>query len=56
MSMAEKKLILTLSSEPVNSPITFRAVRDFELEKNILQAELNERGGKLTIPQTARRK
>jgi NAD-dependent dihydropyrimidine dehydrogenase PreA subunit len=47
--MAEKKLVLTFSSEQVNSPLTFRLARDFEVDISILRAEVNERGGKLIL-------
>lgn len=47
--MAEKKLVLTFSSEQVNSPLTFRLARDFEVDISILRAEVTERGGKLIL-------
>ena len=47
--MAEKKLILTFSPEQVNTSITFRLARDFDVDVNILRAEVNERGGKLIL-------
>jgi ferredoxin len=47
--MAEKKLLLTFSSELVSSPITFRAARDFDLEISILRAEVDEEGGRLIV-------
>ncbi|MBI0582860.1 MAG: 4Fe-4S binding protein [Methanomassiliicoccus sp.] len=47
--MAEKKLILTFAPGQVNSPITSRMARDFDLDVSILRAEVNERGGKLII-------
>jgi L-aspartate semialdehyde sulfurtransferase ferredoxin len=49
MNMAERKLLLTFSSELVSSPITFRAARDFDLEISILRAEVNEEGGRLIV-------
>lgn len=47
--MDERKFILLFSPELVNSPITFRLVRDFRLDINILRAEVNEQGGKLIL-------
>jgi NAD-dependent dihydropyrimidine dehydrogenase PreA subunit len=47
--MAEKKLVLTFSSEQVNSPLTFRLARDYDVDISILRAEVTERGGKLIL-------
>lgn len=47
--MAERKFILLFSPELVNAPITFRLVRDFKLDINILRAEVTEQGGKLIL-------
>ncbi len=52
--MAETKLLLTFSPDLVNSPITFRMARDFDLDINILRAEVNEQGGKLIVTLTGR--
>jgi NAD-dependent dihydropyrimidine dehydrogenase PreA subunit len=49
VNMAEKKLVLTFSPDQVNSPITFRLARDFDIDISILRAEVNERGGKLIL-------
>jgi NAD-dependent dihydropyrimidine dehydrogenase PreA subunit len=50
--MAEKKLVLTFSPEQVNTSITFRMARDFDVDINILRAEVNERGGRLILSLT----
>lgn len=47
--MVEKKLILTFHPEQVNSPLTFRLARDFDVDVNVLRAEVNERGGRLIL-------
>lgn len=47
--MAERKFILLFSRELVNAPITFRLVRDYRLDVNILRAEINEQGGRLIL-------
>ncbi|MDW5563854.1 MAG: 4Fe-4S binding protein [Methanomassiliicoccus sp.] len=47
--MAEKKLILTFSPDQVDSPLTFRMAKDYDLDISILRAEVNERGGKLIL-------
>jgi L-aspartate semialdehyde sulfurtransferase ferredoxin len=47
--MVEKKLVIAFSPEQVNVPITFRLAKDYDLDVNILRAEVNERGGKLIL-------
>ncbi|MCM8823393.1 MAG: 4Fe-4S binding protein [Candidatus Omnitrophica bacterium] len=41
--MIEKKIVLHFPKEMVDKPIVFRLVKDFDLEFNILKAEVNPR-------------
>jgi formate hydrogenlyase subunit 6/NADH:ubiquinone oxidoreductase subunit I len=47
--MAEKKYVLTFSQAQASSPLTYRAIKESDIEINILRAEIDERGGKLIV-------
>ena len=47
--MAKKKFQLSFTPDLVNVPITYRMVKDFDLQINILRAEVNDVGGKMLI-------
>jgi L-aspartate semialdehyde sulfurtransferase ferredoxin len=47
--MAKKKFQLSFSPDLVNEPITYRMVKDYDLQINILRAEVNDVGGKMLI-------
>ncbi len=47
--MAKKKFHLSFTPDLVNEPITYRMVKDFDLQINILRAEVDDVGGKMLI-------
>jgi NAD-dependent dihydropyrimidine dehydrogenase PreA subunit len=47
--MAKKKFQLSFSPDLVNVPITYRMVKDYDLQINILRAEVNDVGGRMLI-------
>jgi ferredoxin len=47
--MAKKKFHLSFTPDLVNEPITYRMVKDYDLQINILRAEVNDVGGKMLI-------
>jgi hypothetical protein len=47
--MTVKKFLLTFDPEIVGEPITYRMVKDFDLQLNILRAEIDEHGGRLML-------
>jgi ferredoxin len=47
--MGKNVYILDFSPRLIKEPVTFRLVRDFDLEINILRADINERGGHLLL-------
>ena len=47
--MAKKKFQLSFTPDLVNEPITYRMVKDYDLQINILRAEVNDVGGKMLI-------
>ena len=47
--MAKKKFQLSFSPDLVNVPITYRMVKDFDLQINILRAEINETAVRMLI-------
>ena len=52
--MVERKYVLTFSQQQANNPITFRLVKEYDIEVNILRAEIDEGGGKLIVSITGR--
>jgi ferredoxin len=47
--MTDKKYVLTFSQQQASSPVTFRLVKEFDIDLNILRAEIDEQGGKLIV-------
>ncbi len=47
--MADKKYVLTFSQQQASSPVTFRLVKECDIDLNILRAEIDEQGGKLIV-------
>ena len=47
--MAKKKFQLSFTPDLVNEPITYRMVKDYDLQINIIRAEVNDVGGKMLI-------
>jgi NAD-dependent dihydropyrimidine dehydrogenase PreA subunit len=47
--MADKKYVLTFTQQQASSPVTFRLVKECDIELNILRAEIDEQGGKLIV-------
>ena len=47
--MAERKFILLFTPDRVSTPVTFRLAREYNIDFNILRAEVNEQGGKLIL-------
>ena len=47
--MAKKKFQLSFTPDLVNVPITYRMVKDYDLQINILRAEVNDVGGRMLI-------
>ena len=43
------KYVLTFPNEAAEEPITYRLVKDFNLELNILRAQIDEKGGKMVL-------
>jgi len=43
------KYLLTFPNEAAEEPITYHLVKDFNLELNILRAQIDEKGGKMVI-------
>jgi len=52
--MAEKKFVLIFSQQQASSPVTFRLAKEYDIEVNILRAEIDERGGQLIVAMTGR--
>ncbi len=47
--MAEQRVVLTFRRWQLDKPITYRLVKDFDLEMNILQAKVTTEEGKLAL-------
>jgi L-aspartate semialdehyde sulfurtransferase ferredoxin len=47
--MAKRKFHLSFTPDLVNEPITYRMVKDYDLQINILRAEVDDVGGKMLI-------
>ena len=41
--------MLSFTPDLVNEPITYRMVKDYDLQINILRAEVNDDGGRMLI-------
>jgi L-aspartate semialdehyde sulfurtransferase ferredoxin len=52
--MTKKKFQLNFTPDLVNEPITYRMVKDYDLQINILRAEVNDVGGKMLIEMQGR--
>jgi ferredoxin len=47
--MAINRYMLIFTPDLINEPITYRMVKDFDLNINILRAEIDDNGGRLII-------
>jgi ferredoxin len=47
--MGNSRFMLIFTPDLVNEPITYRMVKDFDLNINILRAEIDDNGGRLII-------
>jgi len=47
--MAEQRVILKFQSSQLDKPITYKLVKEFDLELNILQAKVTTEEGKLVL-------
>jgi len=47
--MAEQRVILKFQSDQLDKPITYKLVKNFDLELNILQAKVTTEEGKLVL-------
>jgi L-aspartate semialdehyde sulfurtransferase ferredoxin len=52
--MADKKYVLTFSQQQASSPVTFRLVKECDIDLSILRAEIDEQGGKLIVSMSGR--
>ena len=47
--MAKRKIVLHFPEESIEKPITYHLVKDFDLEPNILRAQIDENEGTLVM-------
>jgi ferredoxin len=47
--MAKRKFLLKFSAQCAREPITYLVVKNFDIKPNILQAQINEKGGRLVV-------